>query len=107
MADIVLKRGDRSPSVTATLRQAGVPIDLTGASVVFVMRSKSGQAPAKVNAAATIVTPASGIVRYDWIAGDVDTAGLFYAEFKVTLTGKVVTCPNTGHLEVTILDDLD
>lgn len=109
MADIVIKKGDRSPSIDATLRKGGAVINLTGGTVNFVMRAKNG-APGgspKVNAACTLVTPASGIVRYDWAAADVDTPGIYHAEFKVTLSGLITTCPNDKHLIVEVLGDLD
>jgi hypothetical protein len=106
VADITIKRGDRSPSVEATLRKAGVVVDLTGGTVQFVMKSKHG-GTLKVNAAAVIVSASAGTVRYDWAAADVDTAGTYHAEFKFTLAGKIMSFPNDRSLVVVIEPDLD
>jgi hypothetical protein len=73
-----------SPSISDTIRVDGVAFDLTGSSVKFRMRAE-GSATLKVDATATIVTPAAGSVRYDWIAGNVDTAGDFLGWWNVTL----------------------
>jgi len=110
MADTIhLKRGDTAPPVEATLRYAasGAPVDLTGASVLFVMRQPGADTP-KVQRAATIVDAVAGAVRFDWQAADTDTAGAYVAELQVTLPGgAVMTVPNGGYLTVKILEDLD
>jgi hypothetical protein len=79
--------GNRNPSISEQITSGGVPYDLTGASVTFKMRALNS-AVLKVNAAATIVTPALGQVRYDWQAADVDTAGQFLVWWTVTVAGK-------------------
>jgi hypothetical protein len=69
------------------------------------MRDAAG--PVKIDTAATVVTAASGIVRYDWLAADTDTAGTFQAEFEVTYSdGKIETFPNASYIEVVITDDI-
>lgn len=103
---INIKKGDRLPAVTATLRAAGAAVNLTGGAVKFIMRSKGG-GTVKVNAACVLVTPASGIVRYDWALADTDTPGLYDAEFQFTDAGGLrQTFPNDGHLEVLVQPDL-
>lgn len=103
MATFNLKQGDRLPTLSAVLLDGtGAPIDLTAASVVFRMRPRGG-GTLKVNAAASIVSPAtSGTVQYQWAAADVDTAGLFDGEFAVTLAGLVRTVPASGFVLVSI-----
>lgn len=107
-ADFTIKANDRLPSIQATLSSAGAPIDLTTAtSVKFIMRPIAGGAT-KVNTAATIVTPTSGVVRYDWLAIDTNTAGSFQAEWEITWTGgKKQTVPTTSYHTVDVLADLD
>lgn len=106
MADFIIKKGDTRPKFRATLYdESGVVIDLTGASVTFVM-AQPGQT-AKVNAAMTIVNPTGGIVEYTWVTADVDTAGAFRAEIQVTLAGGAkLTVPSDRYLGINILEKL-
>jgi hypothetical protein len=85
MAALLWFVGNRNPSITETITTAGgTPVDLTGATVAFKMRAV-GSATLKVNAAATIVSPTLGQVRYDWAAIDVDTAGQYLVWWTVTV----------------------
>jgi len=102
-----IKQNDTSPSIqTQFLDGDGLPVDITGnLGVSFHMRDAAGTV--KIDTAATVVTAASGIVRYDWLAADTDTAGTFQAEFEVTYSdGKVETFPNASYIEVVITDDI-
>jgi hypothetical protein len=102
-----VKQNDTSPAMLATLQDAnGSAIDLTAASVRFHMRA-IGSGTATVDAAATIVTAASGIVRYDWEASDTATIGSYQAEFEVTYADTTIeTFPNDGYIRVEIKDDV-
>lgn len=100
-----IKRGDREPAITRQLMQSGAPIDLTGASVKFLMRGDDGL---KVDAAADIDDdPTTGIVTYEWAAADVDTAGVYKAEWEVTRAGRTLTVPTNDYIKVTVVADLD
>lgn len=101
-----VKQNDTSPAMLATLQDAeGNAVNLTGATVRFHMRSVGGNPV--VDAAATIVTPLSGIVRYNWVAADTDTAGTYQAEFEVTYAdASIETFPNDGYIVVQIIDDI-
>lgn len=108
MADFTIKRGDTSPVLYQTIKDyTGSPVDLTGATVTFVMRSTAGIAPT-TNASATLLSPnTAGNVSYTWTAQDTAAAGTFMGEFHVTLSGGAkMTWPATGYLEVTIEEDL-
>lgn len=95
-----MKQGDLAPSLTATLYQGSNPIDLTGASVAFKLKTPSGTVR---SAACAIVSATTGLVRYDWTAGDTDAAGQYLAEFVVTFsTGDEMTLPTVGTLTVSI-----
>ena len=103
MTTFTVKKGDRLPKLRATLLDSsGAAIDLTAASVQFRMRPRGGGA-LKVNAAASVVAPAtSGVVEYAWGATDTDTEGNFEAEFAVTLAGLVQTVPASGFVLVSV-----
>lgn len=79
--------GTRNPSITETITVGGVPFDLSSSTVKFKMRA-IGSSTLKVDAAATIVNPTAGTVRYDWAAPNVDTAGAYLVWWEVTTSGK-------------------
>ena len=107
MIDFYIKQNDTSPAIAATLQDdAGNAIDLTGASVNFHMIEQDS-ATVKVDAAATIVSEANGQVKYNWIAADTDTVGVFNAEWEVTYADTTIeTFPNNEHLKINIVDDI-
>lgn len=103
-----VKQNDTAPSIRATLKDSdNTVINLTGATVRFHMRTIGGTT-AKVDSAATVVSPAtSGVVQYDWVAADTDTVGTYQAEFEVTYSdGTIETFPNNGYIVVEITDDI-
>lgn len=107
--DFTIKRDDTLPAIQATLTDSSDPavaVNLAGASVRFVMRDKATQTE-KTDAVATIVTAASGIVKYQWVAADTDTAGAYQAEWEVTFAGGAVeTFPNYKHMNIKIFEDI-
>lgn len=104
--NFTLKENDTKPILTAVLQYAdGTALDLTGASVYFVMRDRHGIV--KVMGNATILVPASGKVEYQWQKGDTDTEGPYEAEFVVMYPdGFVQTVPSDGYLAVRVLPQL-
>ena len=90
--------GDTSKVYSAILNAKNVSgvdavKDLTGLSVTFTMIN-AATGVAKVSAqSATIVTALSGIVSYDFLAADVDTAGVFWGSFRVTESVETDTYP--------------
>lgn len=100
--DFYLKRGDTLPQIKSTLRNPDKSLmNLTGATVRFRMRAR-GAGSAKVDAVATVVDAANGVVAYAWSPADTDTEGLYDAEWPVTKSGAVETVPNNGFLRVLI-----
>jgi hypothetical protein len=107
VSDFALKQHDRKPSIAATLTLDGVAVNLTGATVKFIMATAPGATP-KVNATATIVNAATGQVRYDWLAVNTDTVGIYDAEWEVTYPDTTKqTFPTLTYLTVNIVADLD
>jgi len=101
-----IKQNDTSPSIRATLTDASnTAIDLTAASVEFHMKHEDGTI--MVNANAGILSANSGIVKYDWVAGDTSRSGLNLGEFQVTYPGGTIeTFPNGGYIKIKIIDEI-
>lgn len=91
-----IKQNDTSPNVRAAIKTVtGDPavasaVNLTGATVKFIMR-QHGSSTAKVDMAASLVVAADGTVQYEWLAADTDTVGEYLGEFEVTDTNSDVT----------------
>lgn len=113
MADFTIKRGDRLPTIVATLYDAaGAAVNLTSTTVVFLMTDVTadmGSTP-KVSAVATPdadQTTNRGRCEYAWATDDTDTAGRYRGEFEVTFSsGKKETFPNRGYLLIAVVEDL-
>jgi hypothetical protein len=54
---------------------------------------------------ASVFDAVNGVVKYDWVAGDTETAGDFECEFEVTeADGALRTFPNDGYKLFKVLD---
>ena len=85
MATFYIKETDLSPAIQTTLCDpAGVAIDVTGQTVTFQM-TRLGSDTKAVNAAASLITPASGIVRYTFLDTETDNPGVYKAQWIVDL----------------------
>jgi hypothetical protein len=102
-----IKQNDTSPSLQATLKDASLsPVDLTGATVMFHMKSVDGTV--KVDQQMTITDDTGGVVQYDWQSGDTDTVGTYYVEFEVTYAdSSIETFPNNGNKVVSVVKELN
>src|SRR5690242_14265458 len=105
--DFRIKRNDTRPAIQATISAAATDVI---SSVSFNMADSAGTL--KVNAGAgTIVQQASStqqaIVKYQWQAGDTDTAGQYNGEFQVTFNdSRVETYPNDRYITIEVFADL-
>jgi hypothetical protein len=70
----------------------------SAASVTFKMR-EAFTSILKVDEVATIVDAASGKVKYDWQALDIDTAGEYYGWWSIDISGSVI---DTAEFEIII-----
>lgn len=90
--------GDRLPSLYYTFRYAdtGTAIDLTGATVTFITRAR-GSTGSTTTRSVTVVTAASGYVRYDPEVSFTATAGSYEGRFVATFPGSLpLSDPNQG-----------
>jgi len=102
MSTFTIKQGDTSPSIEAVLRSPnGDVVDLTGATVEFLMKSNDGVR--LVEDSAVIDGPLDGVVVYEWSNTDTDEPGMNHAEWRVTFPDTTVeTFPNSGYIQVHI-----
>ncbi len=102
--DFFIKKGDRLPSITATLYNPdGTIADLMAATVAFKFRPKGGGV---VTSGTAVVVSVNGKVRYDWGASDTTTSGDFDAEWVVTVGGKEQTFPSDDFIWLRITADV-
>jgi hypothetical protein len=103
MADFYGVVGDRLPAITSQLLDDdGNPVDLTGATVRFVMRALE-DTDLKVDGAGEVTDADAGQVRYLWGAADLDTEGLYLASWQVTFgDGRRQTYPGDRQLVVEV-----
>lgn len=94
------KTGDVKVRFGATL--AADTLDLTGATIRFIMKGK-----AKTIAGAA-VNDAGLHVYFEFTGTDLDTKGTYKAEWEVTFpNGTIQTFPDDGYHEIKVIDDLD
>ncbi len=104
--DLVIKKGDTETPLEAALQHNSSAVDLSNASVQFYMKKPSSDTP-KVDSAATVTDAANGNVKYKFDVSDVDTVGVYLAEFKVTYSDDDVEhFPNDHWLNVKIVKTL-
>ena len=101
-----MKQNDTAPAIRATLSDSdGIAVDLTDATVRFLMKTQSNILTA--NGAATILDSANGVVQYAWEVGDTMNEGTHLAEFEVTYSsGKVESFPNRGYIKVKVTKEV-
>ncbi|MGE0347329.1 MAG: BppU family phage baseplate upper protein [Gemmatimonadales bacterium] len=88
--------GDSLPSLEMQARYAdGRPFDLTGYTPVLKLIDATGS-PKTLAGTLVVTAAATGWVRYDWHANDLNTAGDYTARLVATRTAdsKVITFPN-------------
>lgn len=105
MSTITVKRSDVGVVFTDTLTANDVAVNLTTATVLFVLRHSSGTVISKT---AVIVSAAAGTVSYTTVTSDLSTAGKYRQEWQATFgDGRVYTFPSDGWNTVNVIDDLN
>lgn len=111
MSDLIftIKKDNTRPILRRQLQDgSGDPIDLTGSTVRFFMRSKNGVMLITEGACTISGDPTLGWVEYSWILADTAVSGYHRGEFQVEYSpGQFETFPNKGYLQIEVEDDLD
>lgn len=104
VTEFYIKEGNRSPSIEIICKDEDQNvIPLTAAtSAVFKMTNPGGSI--EVTGTAVIADVPGGKLRYDWVAGDVDTPGDYNGEFIVTWNdGKTTSFPNFRYIGIKVV----
>ena len=112
MSNVKIKSGDTAIEFTnptgEPLAIDGVTLDLTGATILFLLKLTEPPYTAYSLTAAADGTPTAGNVVYQVGTGFPTIQGQYKQNWEVTLAdGKIATFPNGGYNLVQILDDLN
>lgn len=104
-----LKQHDTAPAIATTLTDPnGKVVVLTGASITFTMSATVGGTPKVNRGTVTILNATAGTCQYQWLTGDTNALGSFYAEWEVVFpSGNKETYPGNSYNTVIITQDLD
>jgi hypothetical protein len=106
--DFYWKTFDTAPAFLCALSDANGPINLTGATVLFIMKLYGSSGSTKVASAGTVADALNGIVSYQPVTADTNTAADYSAEWEITYSsGKKQTFPDPGYLLVRVTADLN
>lgn len=96
---LTMKRGDTRIAPKAKLKSPkGLPIDLTGAKVDFIM-ARYSNGIVLVDREAYVLDAENGVVCFVFELSEADVLGMMKAEFKVTYPdGSYETFPNQGYI---------
>ena len=104
MTKLTLYKGDRRPSIKATLKYTdGTTVNLTDCTVKFQLVEVKTNVTI-LNETASIKAPSTtGVVQYDWKSGETDVDKSKYkARFAVTFEdGRIQTFPRKDDLYIT------
>lgn len=110
VSEFYIRQNDTGEELNAILNDsASTSFSLSGATIVFNMRSIATGVAKIVRASAIIVDATTRQVKYVWLAGDTDVSGDYDAEFEVILLdGRIITFPNSvaNMLLVHVTDDI-
>jgi hypothetical protein len=105
-----IKKGKTSPSVQFRLfdMDTFLPVNLTEAQIKFFMEGPEHGANIKriEGEGEVVVSPLTGIGKYEWHPGETDTPGSYRADFEITLSDgvKVRVPEGEAYIKVEIVD---
>jgi len=103
-----IKQNDDRPHLDAFLRDdKDRPVDITGASVKFHLRSLADNSVKITDGSVSVTNATEGAVRFEWTTTNTNTSGNYQGEFQVTFADATVeSFPNNGYIKVVITDDV-
>lgn len=108
VADYTIVQGDTAPVFTDTLTYSDeTAVNLTGATVTFVMRALTAAAPVSLAGTTTVTAAAIGAVKFSPSAADTASPGMFMAKWSVVFQdGSTMQFPTVGYLWVSVEENL-
>ena len=103
-----MKQGDTLPDFERTLKLGSAAMNLTGATVFFMMKKK-GFDPIVISQQMAVTSAQEGAVKHVWAAGSTDALeGDYIIECEARWAGgRTFTFPNDGEGEVvTFIKDI-
>lgn len=102
--ELILNVGDTAPAITATLTDAGTPINLTSATTITatLVAANGGSRWTRTCTGSSV-----GVVTVPWQSGDTAVAGDYWLQFKVTRPDSTVqSFPPGGVLVVHVVSNI-
>lgn len=96
-----VKQGDSNRRAVDEIKENGVPVLLTDATVYFIMRHTTETK--YVEEEATVLDALTGKVAYRLTVNDTDTPGLYECEWRVVFEdGSVASYPPDDNISLTV-----
>lgn len=87
-------QGDTQPNPKFRVRRAGDPVDLTDATVKFIIRKRGGSVTNTGHQTCTLTDADSGKCTYDLQTNDLPDAATYDCDLQITyLNGEIETSP--------------
>ena len=100
--DFIISKDATLPDLEVQLLDESAVVDLTGATVKFSMDDQLGVA--KVNAVVAVLSDGpNGKFKYQWVAADTNTEGIFFGQFEVTAGAKIYRIPDNEKQKLRIV----
>lgn len=88
---ITLRKNDTAPNLPITCRRiSGSVIDITGATVNFIIANSGGSRTNTGHTACTPVSATAGTCTYDLVTGDIPAAGEYTGDVEITYSNNEV-----------------
>lgn len=92
MADFTFVQGNTRPYFAIIVKNVltNNPVDLTGASVALYFKAQRARTAVVTGAACVVTDAPNGKIEYRWGANDLNTPGVYDADFRITFPDATV-----------------